>query len=46
MLNVNHSLKIAKHVASVVTEKSSDHEEIDTKLIALVGGQILKMVKR
>ena len=28
--NVNHSLNITQHVAFVVTEKSSDHEEGDT----------------
>ena len=35
--NVNHCLKITQHVAFVVTEKSSDYEEADTKLAALVG---------
>ena len=35
--NVNHCLKISHHVAFVVTEKSSDHEEADTKLVPLVG---------
>ena len=35
--NVNHGLKISHHVAFVVTEKSSDHEEADTKLVPLVG---------
>ena len=38
MPNVNHCLKTAQHVASVVTEKSSDHEEVDTKLVPLDGG--------
>ena len=35
--NVHHSLKFTQHVAFVVTEKSSDHEEADTKLVAFVG---------
>ena len=35
--NVNHCLKITQHVAFIVTEKSSDHEEADTKLVALGG---------
>ena len=35
--NVNHCLKITQHVAFMVTEKSSDHEEADTKFAALVG---------
>ena len=35
--NVNHCLKITQHVAFIVTEKSSDHEETDTKLVALGG---------
>ena len=35
--NVNHCLKITQHVAVVVTEKSSDHEEADTKLVPLIG---------
>ena len=35
--NVSHCLKISHHVAFVVTEKSSDHEEADTKLVPLVG---------
>ena len=35
--NVNHCLKISHHIAFVVTEKSSDHEEADTKLVPLVG---------
>ena len=35
--NVNHCLKISHHVAFVVTEKSSDREEADTKLVPLVG---------
>ena len=35
--NVNHCLKINQHVAFTITEKSSDHEEADTKLVALVG---------
>ena len=34
--NVNHCLKITQHVDFVVTEKSSDHEEANTKLV-LVG---------
>ena len=34
--NVNHCLKITQHEAFIVTEKSSDHEEADTKLVALV----------
>ena len=33
--NVNHFLKITKHEAFIITEKSSDHEEADTKLVAL-----------
>ena len=34
--NVNHCLKITQHQAFIVTEKSSDHEETNTKLVALV----------
>ena len=33
----NHCLKISHHVAFVVTEKSSDHEEAGTKSVPLVG---------
>ena len=33
--NLNHFLKITKHEAFIITEKSSDHEEADTKLAAL-----------
>ena len=35
--NVNHCLKFTQHVAFVVTEKSSDHEDADTKFAVLVG---------
>ena len=35
--NVSHCLKITQHVAFVVTEKSSDHKEADTKLVPLAG---------
>ena len=34
--NINHCLKITQHEAFIFTEKSSDHEEADTKLVALV----------
>ena len=34
--NVNHCLKITQHEAFIVTEKLSDDEEADTKLVALV----------
>ena len=34
--NVNHCQKITQHEAFVVIEKSSDHEEADIKLVALV----------
>ena len=43
--NVNHCLKISHHVAFVVTEKSSDHEEADTKLVPLVGAANIENVK-
>ena len=34
--NVNHFLEITQHEAFIVTEKPSDHEEADTKLVAQV----------
>ena len=34
--NVNYCLKITQHKAFIVTEKPIDHEEADTKLVALV----------
>ena len=34
--NENHCLKITQQKAFVVTEKSSDHEETNIKLVALV----------
>ena len=43
--NVNHCLKIAQHVAFIVSEKSSDHEEADTKLVALVGAANIENCK-
>ena len=34
--NVNHCLKITENEVFIVTEKPGDHEEDDTKLVALV----------
>ena len=44
--NVNHCLKINQHVALIVTEKQSDHEEADTKLVALVGAANIEKGKK
>ena len=35
--NVKEYLKITRHIVFTVTEKSSDQEEADTKLVPLVG---------
>ena len=34
--NINHCLKITQHETLIITKKSSNHKEADTKLVALV----------
>ena len=35
--NTNHCSKITQSEMSIIPDKSSEHEEADTKLVALIG---------
>ena len=46
LLNVNHFLKFTQHEALIITAKQSDHEETDSKLVALIEAASIANGKR